>query len=160
MEQKFRMKKIFLIAAFSVVTFFTYGQVAIQNKEGKWGFADKNGKILIPYKYDLAFEFSEDLAPVKLDGKWGYIDKNNQIIIPFKFDVAEIFKEGLASVCLNDAFGFIDSSGKIIIPLKYIDSENFYQGKAYVQITGEKGEVGDRNTIEWIFIDKTGKKIN
>ncbi len=160
MNQYLYMKHLIIFIVLTFLTLFTYGQVAIQNKEGKWGFADKTGLIVIPYKYDNAFEFSDNLAPVKLDGKWGYIDRNDQLLIPMKFDAAEIFKEGLASVCLNDAYGFIDGSGKIVIPLKYIDSENFYQGKAYVQIAGEKGDVGDRNTIEWIYIDKTGKKIN
>ncbi len=154
------MKHLNIFIVLTFLTLFTNGQVAIQNKAGKWGFADKNGKLIIPYKYDHAFEFSDNLAPVKLHGKWGYIDQNDQLIIQMEFDAAEIFKEGLASVCINDFYGFIDSAGKIVIPLKYIDSENFDQGKAYVQIAGEKGDVGDRNTIEWIYIDKTGKKIN
>ena len=43
---------------------------------GKWGFIDKSGKVVIPFKYDDALPFSEGFAVVELDGKDGYIDKN------------------------------------------------------------------------------------
>jgi hypothetical protein len=145
--------------AFTLGSTISFSQIAIQNKVGKWGFADNHGKIVIPFNYEYAFEFSEGKATVKLNGKWGYIDINEKLIIPMQYDAAEVFKEGLAAVCLNDSYGFIDSAGKIVIPLKYVDVENFNQGIAYVQIAGDKGDVGDRNTIDWIYIDKTGKKI-
>ncbi len=43
---------------------------------GKWGFINKEGKEVIPCKYDVAFEFNEGLALVQLNGKFGYIDIN------------------------------------------------------------------------------------
>jgi len=45
-------------------------------KGDKWGFCDRNKKIIIPIKYDDAEDFLGELARVKLNGKWGYIDKN------------------------------------------------------------------------------------
>jgi hypothetical protein len=45
---------------------------------GKWGYIDKEGKEVIPIKYDWARSFSEGLACVKLNGKWGYIDKEGK----------------------------------------------------------------------------------
>ncbi len=45
-------------------------------KGDKWGFCDRNKKIVIGCKYDFAGPFSEGLSIVKLNGKWGFIDAN------------------------------------------------------------------------------------
>ena len=154
------MKKNFLFIILLFASLISNAQLATQNKSGKWGYQDQQGNIIIAYQYENCYEFSEGLAPVQLNGKWGYINKTGKEMIPFIYDQAEIFKEGLASVCIKDAYGFIDTTGKIMIPLKFIDAENFNHGIAYVQISGEKADIGDRNTIEWIYIDKTGKQVN
>ncbi|APA52029.1 hypothetical protein BLD35_02145 [Campylobacter coli] len=53
----------------------------------KYGFMDKNGKIVIEPKFDGVGNFSEGLAAVGLNGKWGFIDKNGEFAIKPKFDV-------------------------------------------------------------------------
>ena len=89
---------------------------------GKWGFIDKEGKEVIPIKYDWVENFSEGLAPVKLlNGKWGYIDKEGKVVIPIKYDDAWPFREGLALVKLNGKWSYIDKEGKVVIPIKYED---------------------------------------
>jgi hypothetical protein len=40
---------------------------------GKVGFIDKTGKVIVPPKYDDAEDFKEGLAWVKLNGKEFYI---------------------------------------------------------------------------------------
>jgi hypothetical protein len=69
--------------------------------EGRIGFLDKNGEVVIPAKYNFAESFHEGLASVKLNGKYGFIDKTGKEIIPPKYDDAGSFNEGLASVKLN-----------------------------------------------------------
>ncbi|MDR2027184.1 MAG: WG repeat-containing protein [Prevotellaceae bacterium] len=44
---------------------------------GKYGYIDKNGKEIIPLKYNNAGRSSEGLFPVKLNGKWGCTDKTD-----------------------------------------------------------------------------------
>ena len=78
----------------------------------KFGFVDEKGKIVIPYKYEDALNFAEDLAAVKLNGKWGFIDKNDKIVIPCKYDDAASFLNGLASVSLNNKWINIDKNDK------------------------------------------------
>ena len=48
-------------------------------KNGKYGFVDKKGKIVIPLKYDNAGSFSEGLAWVEKDGKEGFVDKKGKV---------------------------------------------------------------------------------
>jgi hypothetical protein len=43
---------------------------------GKWGYIDKNGVIVIPAVYDDVRDFYEGLTMVKVNGKWKIIDIN------------------------------------------------------------------------------------
>ena len=50
-------------------------------KNGKWGFVDASGKIVVSYDYELAYEFNQyGYASVKKDGKWGAIDTNGKVV--------------------------------------------------------------------------------
>ena len=67
-------------------------------KDGKYGFMDKTGKIVIPTIYRQAIDFHEGLAAVKKDEKYGYIDKEGNVVLPFRFDDADYFMGGYARV--------------------------------------------------------------
>lgn len=112
------------------------------------GAAEYKVTEVIPFQYDDVGDFSEGLAPVKLNGKWGYIDKTGKVVIPYKYDFAYHFSEGLAPVKLNDKWGYIDKTGKVVIPSKYDYAYHFHEGLARVYMNGKYG-----------FIDKTGKEI-
>lgn len=45
------------------------------NSNGKHGWIDKTGQVVIPLKYDDAESFENGKARVKLNGEWFYIDK-------------------------------------------------------------------------------------
>ncbi|MBF7048142.1 WG repeat-containing protein, partial [Campylobacter volucris] len=59
--------------------------------DNKWGFIDKNGKLIIEAKYDNAYDFSEGLARVELNGKWGFINKKGEIAIDTKYNRTKDF---------------------------------------------------------------------
>jgi WG containing repeat len=40
-------------------------------KHSKYGFIDKNGKVIVPFQFDDAHIFSEGLAAVCVGGYWG-----------------------------------------------------------------------------------------
>jgi hypothetical protein len=115
---------------------------------GKIGFCYYDGSVMIKGKYDLAWNFFEGLAAVKLNGKWGFIDKSGKEIIPIKYDDALNFSEGLAAVKLNGKWGYVDKEGKKVIPLKYDKVRDFFEGLASVELNHKYG-----------FIDKTGKEV-
>jgi hypothetical protein len=50
-------------------------------KNGKYGYIDKTGKIVIKPQFDKAYDFSEGLASISLNGKWGFIDNTGKIAI-------------------------------------------------------------------------------
>lgn len=68
--------------------FRTDKQTAVK-KDGKWGFIDTSGNVVVEPKYEDARPFSNGMAAVKIDGAWGYIDsKNYELVIPAIFEQA------------------------------------------------------------------------
>ena len=68
---------------FDGVSSFSNGLAKVK-QNGKWGFVNTKGEIVIPCVYDDGdvYSFSEGLAKVKQNGKWMIIDSNGQVIIP------------------------------------------------------------------------------
>lgn len=49
--------------------------------DGKWGFTDATGKVIVDCKYDRVTEVNEyGFAGVCQDGRWGVIDKNGDVV--------------------------------------------------------------------------------
>lgn len=119
-------------------------------KDGKYGYKDASGRMIIPYQYKSAGMFKDGLAyAADANSKYGFIDVNGKQIIPMKYDNAVDFSEGLASVTLNKQTGFIDRNDKIIIPFQYtVITPGFLNGLAPVIKDGKYG-----------VIDKTGKTV-
>ena len=142
-------------------------------KDGKYGFVDKSGKVVIPFIYDWANDFKDGLAMVVKDGKdadsnneYGFVDKSGKVVIPLIYDGAGNFKDGLAKVSKSGKYGFIDKSGKAVIPLIYDDvldyddvvdeiHEKDDNDRAYF----EEGLLKVRKDDKCGLIDRSGKVV-
>ena len=52
------------------------------SQDGKWGFVDKSGNVVVDYIYDKATDLNaHGYAGIKLDGKWGVVDANGEVIV-------------------------------------------------------------------------------
>jgi len=117
----------------------------IQN--GKYGYIDKTGKIIISPQFDMAYSFEEGLGLVKKGAMWGYIDNKGTMIIEPQFSDASPFSQGLASIKIGGdrgKWGYINKKGEIIINPKFDLSGSFSEGLAYADNS---------------FIDKTGHVV-
>ena len=125
--------------------------VTYKDENGKFGYKDNDGNIVIPCDWADARLFDEELAAVQdVDGKWGYIDKIGDLVIPCKWEYTLGFSEGLAFVeDSSEKYGYIDKTGRVVIPCKWEDASDFYEGLAKVQNSSEK----------YGFIDKTGQLV-
>lgn len=112
----------------------------------KYGYIDKSGKFVIPQTFDEAFDFSEELASVRVGKKYGFIDKTGHMVIPATYDSAGFFIDGVAVVELNDLSYVIDKHNKKVVDKGYQNLGAFSEGLARFE---EGGKVG--------FIDKSGK---
>lgn len=126
-------------------------ELDIIEENGKYGYADKAGNIIIPYKWQEAYEFSEGLAVVSEDGyHYGFIDKTGKVVIPLEYSGAGGFSEGLAAVGKEDeGYGYIDKTGHLVIPYDsdLYDADEFKNGIAKVYT----------RFYEEYYIDKSGK---
>ena len=62
-------------------------------KNGKHGYVNEQGKVMIPLQYDEAYAFSESRAGVKLGDKWGFIDQTSKEVIPLIYDNVRWFSK-------------------------------------------------------------------
>lgn len=85
------------VAYDNAVPFNRLGYAAVE-KNGKWGYINTKGELVIEYQYDDAKSFSNHLAGVEIDGKWGYINVYNDIAIEPKFKQAKNFYGNYAVV--------------------------------------------------------------
>jgi hypothetical protein len=138
---------------------------------GKFGYVDETGKVVIPPKWDNAFAFSEGRAVVieggtvmpgggHVGGQWGFINLRGEIVVPLKFSFAGSFHAGLAKVSAGGKsgpkirdfalgkYGFIDRGGNAVIPIEWDNAEKFSEGLAMVKKAGKSG-----------FIDTSGKVV-
>lgn len=135
----------------------------VVEKDGKFGYIDHAGKIIIPLQFDSANEFHEGLALVTANGKKLFIDTTGRVVIRPNFDIVNNFSEGLAAVNIGQKripnlglisdpgkWGYLDSTGKLVIPMKFTHAEDFSEGLAAVN-NGDRDHGG--------FIDHTGKII-
>lgn len=111
--------------------------MAVVRKDGKYGYIDVSGRLVIPVKYQDAGSFSAGLAPVCLYGKYGYVDKSGEMVVPFKYSYAFPFSEGLAAVELNGKVAYIGPDGKTVIPYMLDSGKPFKDGIAEVTVDGQ-----------------------
>ena len=104
---------------------------------GKWGFIDRNCKVIIPFIYDILkpvhrfkkfYDYNRTLfcdyenelcAPVCYKGLWGFINTQNIAVIPFRYeDVcinSNVESSKLFCVKVNNKWGFIDKKRNTVI---------------------------------------------
>ena len=95
----------------------TYAEEAVTpESDGRWGFIDTTGKLVIPAQYLKVESFAEGLAAVKTEHFEGhYINQAGEVVIITSFDHDSFF-HGLAIVGGSDYRSFIDKTGKPVIP--------------------------------------------
>lgn len=67
---------------------FPNNTLFLSKKDGKYGYINKFGNVVIDYVYNDATEQNEyGYASINKDGKWGVIDKNGNIILEPKYSL-------------------------------------------------------------------------
>ena len=128
---------------------YCFEYVITKNNKDKFGFIDINNKIVIPFEYDDAKDFSEGLAYVAKGEtfrtlKSGFINKKGEIVIPLKFANNTLeepfFKEGLAPIRVGvNKIGYINTKGEFVIEPQFQEANPFKNGVASVVIDDKVG---------------------
>jgi len=187
------MKKMLLVCLFLPVFHFAClaqgtpqpSQLQPVYVNGKWGYADRSGRVVIKPQFDAALPFAGAMAQVgvldeelpEIDAhpnlKWGYIDARGRVVVELRYRMLRGFSEGLAAVAmpntekserifqgrggnlLNVKWGYVDMSGREVIPVQFFGAGDFSEGLAHVNVGKGSKSICGRPS-NYGYIDKTG----
>lgn len=123
------------------------------DEDGKWGYIDKTGSMVIAPQFSDARPFLDGLALVRSgtgeSGKYGCIDKSGIMATAPTFDKVWHSYDGLTAIEINGKWGFVNTKCEIVIAPQFKKllgtSKSFSEGLAAVLIDGQ-----------WGYIDKNG----
>ena len=99
----------------------------------KWGYIDREGKIVIKPQFDKAYSFDNGLALVrKNDEKKGYINTEGEFAIEPQVDppfYISTLSNGLAVIKIDDKCGYINEKGEVVIEPRFDDARSFRKTK-------------------------------
>ncbi|MBR6415567.1 MAG: WG repeat-containing protein [Bacteroidales bacterium] len=130
-------------------------------KDGRFGFADKNGKTLLQPVCERLFKPHEDHSVVKINGSWGLLDMR-------KFTISMFLTASYLGPCQDKAcaineggnisedgrhiiggkWGFVSPEGKVMVPPEYERITSFCDGAVAVKKDGS-----------WGFVDRRGRVL-
>lgn len=158
--------------------------LAVVSRDGKYGYVNKKGELVIPLQYSYAGNFKDGMAVASIKEKiktgwWfsktierhGFINKQQQWVIPPNFDDAWSFSYGRARVGKRIEngtgkqsestmrYGYIDKTGKQVIPFHYEKADSFQKtpldsGASIIEAKVTRPQ--DSNLV-YCLIDRNGK---
>lgn len=108
----------------------------------KYGFVDRQGKVLIAPRFNgIDAEFTEGAITTWGEKGVGFVnDKGVEIVKP-TYNSSRSFKNGLAAVAKKGKWGFVNKTGKEIIPLIYDEVDNFDGKSIKVKLNGKEMKI-------------------
>ncbi len=120
-------------------------------RDGRYGFMDRNGAVVIDPQFDQLGFFYEGLATAVKDARYGYVDKLGSEVLPFRFESASDFEGGRAIVQENGLYGVIDRIGNYILKPIYSDIQGLSSGVFLVAKDSLYGYIDKDGTLKIPF---------
>ena len=161
-------KKTGVVDGFDYIGKYSYSGLAVCRKNGKYGFIDRQNKVIVPVEYDavghnylwqegksgndsVQWDF-EILMSVSQNNKWGFVNKSGREIVSCIYDKVDCTggeDNRPTWICKDNKYGCVDTLGNIVIPVKYEHEINFY------------GDEPSRTKLngKWGFIDRSGNGV-
>ena len=83
-------------------------------EQGRWGFLDSTGAVVVAPRFAQVQEFAEGLAPVREAGHYGFMDGNGRMVLAQAYGYASSFHHGLAVVQQDSTPQLIDRMGHLV----------------------------------------------
>jgi hypothetical protein len=96
---------------FKSVSSFSYGVAMCAGEDGKRGFIDTKGNIVVPLTLEAAFPFQDKLTAVRFNGEkiWKAINTKGDVVFTFSDKVKAVmgsFSDGMAMVYVDGPAGY------------------------------------------------------
>lgn len=133
-------------------------------QDGKWGFIDRSGRVVIPPRFDTNGQFLDGMAVVSEQGQQGYVDTEGNFtplkeyaqLFPFSDNLARVAVEVPDQVGGGQAvtrFTFLNTSLRPATRSFFDDAGDFKEGLARAIPYG----AGRSANPLWGFIDRRGR---
>ncbi|HNX57482.1 MAG TPA: WG repeat-containing protein, partial [Spirochaetota bacterium] len=149
---------------FTAVAEFSEGLCAVSTDKdkAKWGFIDKDGRMVIKPAFDGSIAsghpFAEGLVAFYDDGKYGFMDKTGKVIIAPQYDsgIPMYFSNGVALCKKGKKTMLIDKAGTVITKdyCYPVPAQSF--GERLIPATFKNGVTGGSST-GYGFINTKGE---
>ncbi len=116
--------------------------------DGKWGYIDAKGVMVIRPQWDDAGEFSEGLAAVRSGEAWGIVDAAGSVIAKPAFEKVGLASGGLVRVLEAGRWGYLDRKGAKAIAPAFDAAMDFSEERAAIMKGGK-----------WGFVDTRGRTV-
>ena len=169
---------------FTAAADFHHGLARVQIN-GKYGYINHDGHLIIPAVYQRGYNFSANRTLVEKDGRRMIIDRHGRLVfkLPHKLsdqltvDIqlihqrrsygtttdAVLYRDGLLKVVdlQTGKIGFLDTLGRLTIPLRYDWATPFRDGRAMVRLDTNRQEKdanrsAEKSTAYYAVIDTDG----
>jgi hypothetical protein len=113
----------------------------VMNDSSMWGYIDTTGKLVIPYQYEMAFNFSEErgMVAISVNGSYRYsfVDVSGKVFGGWNFVGAMPYSNGYAVVQYDNkgsglVWAYLDKAGTLSPPMNFKDIRSFSSGIAAV----------------------------
>ena len=130
------------------------------------GYIDLSGRVVIPARYEIAYEFKGDYAVVatsaaEFSGEWAVIDRTGRVVIPpsnalprrysdgvWYVEYGAVYRYGGSTIWSGDENGYMDKTGKRLFENKFKGQLLYFShGKAEVYIDGKWGYIDKKGTM-------------
>ncbi|MGE0772630.1 MAG: WG repeat-containing protein [Cyclobacteriaceae bacterium] len=111
--------KMFVTEA-EAVEYLGFGMFLVQQKNGKWGVVDTDGKRVLPVEYDAIVKTDEAFASLLKDRRFGLFDLMNQRLIKpsYERNIRQYNKEWLIAF-KEGSYGLIDWTDKPVTEARF-----------------------------------------
>ena len=121
---------LLLLVGWGVSRFSSNPLVPLQ-QAGRWGYADTDGKLVIPATYETAGPFQEGRAVVAQAGAYGMVDEKGLSVVAPDYDALNPYAGGYARARVGEAYTFLDEQGQEF-GAYYFNALDFAEGYAAV----------------------------
>lgn len=135
-------------------------------KDGKWGFVDTTGKLVIPQEWDsVSYNWDDGLCVVRRNEKYGAIDQQGQLVIPCRWEDLDTFMDGYTIASEGSTHHLMDTAGNIKMSTtgKYVYVKSDQWIAAYNSFDNEGGLLDyDGNVLiprKWSDLQAYGENL-